>query len=126
MIIGILKEYGNENRVAMLPGEVAVLKKLGVEVVVEQGAGKNAFVSDEEYFYAGASVSGRKELIAKASLLLSVNPPLREDINSFSAGQILCSVVNPAETGNCLDNARTQWFRALSPLHDPITTGARS
>src|SRR4030043_617684 len=126
MIIGILKEYGNENRVAMLPGEVAVLKKLGVEVVVEQGAGKNAFVSDEEYFYAGVSVSGRKELIAKSSLLLSVNPPLREDINSFSAGQILCSVVNPAENGKWLDKARIHGLTVLALDLIPRTTRAQS
>ena len=110
----------------MLPGEVAVLKKLGVEVVVEQGAGKNAFVSDEEYFYAGASVSGRKELIAKASLLLSVNPPLREDINSFSAGQILCSVVNPAENGKWLDKARIHGLTVLALDLIPRTTRAQS
>lgn len=126
MVIGIFKEQGAENRVAMLPGEVAVLKKLGVEVVVEQGAGKNAFVSDEEYFYAGASVSGRKELIAKASLLLSVNPPLREDINSFSAGQILCSVVNPAENGKWLDKARIHGLTVLALDLIPRTTRAQS
>jgi len=126
MIIGILKEYGNENRVAMLPGEAAVLKKLGVEVVVEKGAGKNAFVSDEEYLYAGASVCGRKELIAKSSLLLSVNPPLHEDINSFSAGQILCSVVNPAENGKWLDKARIHGLTVLALDLIPRTTRAQS
>ncbi len=126
MVIGIFKEQGAENRVAMLPGEVAVLKKLGVEVVVEQGAGKNAFVSDEEYIYAGASVSGRKELIAKSSLLLSVNPPLREDINSFSAGQILCSVINPAENGKWLDKARIHGLTVLALDLIPRTTRAQS
>ena len=35
MIIGILKETGTENRVAILPGEVAALKKMGIEVLVE-------------------------------------------------------------------------------------------
>ena len=35
MIIGILKETGTENRVAMLPGEVVTLKKMGIEVLVE-------------------------------------------------------------------------------------------
>jgi len=126
MVIGIFKEQGAENRVAMLPGEVAVLKKLGVEVVVEQGAGENAFVSDEEYLYAGASVSGRKELIAKSSLLLSVNPPLREDINSFSAGQILCTVVNPAENGKWLDKARIHGLTVLALDLIPRTTRAQS
>ena len=126
MVIGIFKEQGAENRVAMLPGEVAVLKKLGVEVVVEQGAGENAFVSDEEYLYAGASVSGRKELISKSSLLLSVNPPLREDINSFSAGQILFTVVNPAENGKWLDKARIHGLTVLALDLIPRTTRAQS
>ena len=49
MIIGIIKEAGTENRVAMLPGEVAVLKKMGIEVLVEIGAGERAFASDNDY-----------------------------------------------------------------------------
>ena len=36
MVIGILKESGAERRVAMLPGEVAILVKLGVTVNVEK------------------------------------------------------------------------------------------
>jgi alanine dehydrogenase len=32
MVIGILKESGTEKRVAMLPGEVAIIKKLGVDI----------------------------------------------------------------------------------------------
>ena len=43
MFVGILKESGSENRVAMLPGEAASLRKLGVEVMVESGAGNRAF-----------------------------------------------------------------------------------
>ena len=39
MILGILKESGTEKRVAMLPGEVSALKKMGIEVLVEIGAG---------------------------------------------------------------------------------------
>ena len=43
MIIGILKETGTENRVAILPGEVIVMKKMGIEVMVELHAGEKAF-----------------------------------------------------------------------------------
>ena len=46
MIIGILKESGSENRVALLPGEVIGLKKLGVESMVERESGQNAFATD--------------------------------------------------------------------------------
>jgi len=40
MLIGVLKEAGNENRVAILPPEVNSLKKMGIDVVVENNAGK--------------------------------------------------------------------------------------
>ena len=79
----------------MLPGEVSVLKKMGIEVIVELHAGEKAFASDDAYLAAGAIIAERKEVISKAEMLLSVNPPAREDINSFSEGQVLCSVLNP-------------------------------
>jgi NAD(P) transhydrogenase subunit alpha len=90
MIIGILKETGKENRVAMLPGEVSSLRKLGVEVVVELHAGEKAYASDDDYVSSGATMAQRSEVIAKAAMLLSVNPPLGDDIASFREGQILC------------------------------------
>ena len=67
MISGILKESGCENRVAMLPGEVTGLIKLGVEVLVEKSAGENAFVSDEEYRKAGAFPSSRKDILSESA-----------------------------------------------------------
>ncbi len=39
MTIGILKESGTENRIAMLPDAVTLLKNQGVEVIVERLAG---------------------------------------------------------------------------------------
>ena len=35
-------------------------------------------------------------------MLLSVNPPLDDDINSFREGQVLCSVLNPVENSTGL------------------------
>jgi NAD(P) transhydrogenase subunit alpha len=49
MIIGILKESGTENRVAILPAEVVALKKMGIDVLVEKNAGERAFSSDIAY-----------------------------------------------------------------------------
>ena len=75
MIAGILRESGNENRVALIPCETTVLKKLGMEVMVEFHAGERAFISDDEYKAAGATLADRKEIISRAALLLTVNPP---------------------------------------------------
>ena len=71
------------NRVAMLPGEVAALKKMGIEVLVEHHAGEQAFASDKDYQAAGASTLSRKEVISKAEMFLSVNPVPEDDLKSF-------------------------------------------
>lgn len=126
MVIGILRESPAENRVAMLPGEVAVLIKLGVEVVVEQGAGERAFASDREYQASGGTACERKEVLSRSSLLLSVNPPLNDDIKTFSEGQAICCLVNPAENSKWLERARISGLTVLALDLVPRTTRAQS
>jgi NAD(P) transhydrogenase subunit alpha len=126
MVIGILKESGAEKRVAMLPGEVVVIKKLGVDIIVENGAGEKAWASDTEYLSAGASITGRKDLISKSSFLLCVNPPLEENLDSFREGQVLCSVVNPVENSKWLEKARIKGLTVLALDLIPRTTRAQS
>lgn len=126
MIIGILKESGTENRVAMLPGEVSGLKKLGIEVIVETKAGEKAFFTDKDYQSAGASTGERKEVISKAEMLLSVNPPLGDNINSFKEGQVLCSVLNPVENKSWTEKARSHGLTVLALDLVPRTTRAQA
>lgn len=126
MIIGILKETGTENRVAILPGEVCALKKMGIEVIVELHAGQRAFASDDAFRKAGAMLAERKEVISKAAMLLSVNPPLDDDLNSYNEGQILCCVLNPVENSGWLDRARQKGLTILALDIIPRTTRAQS
>jgi len=126
MIIGILKETGTENRVALLPGEVAVLKKMGIEVLVELHAGEQAFATDKDFQAAGAILVERKEIISRAEMLLSVNPPLGDEIDSFREGQVLCSVLNPVENSSWLEKARLQGLTVLALDLVPRTTRAQS
>lgn len=56
MIIGILKDSGAERRVALLPAEVAAVRKTGIDVLTEKGAGEKAFTGDDAYLSAGALV----------------------------------------------------------------------
>jgi NAD(P) transhydrogenase subunit alpha len=126
MIIGILKESGSENRVALLPGEVSILKKLGVEVILEHNAGEGAFATDKAYLAAGASAADRNEVISKSEMLLSVNPPLDDDIKSFREGQVICTVLNPVENSKWLELARLQGLSILALDLVPRTTRAQS
>lgn len=126
MIAGILKESANENRVAILPEEVNVLKNMGISVLVEMNAGEHAFAADSAYTRAGARTVTRKEVIAEADLLISVNPPLDDDINSFKEGQVLCSVLNPSGNGDWLEKARLRGLSVLALDLVPRTTRAQS
>jgi len=126
MIAGILRESGTEKRVAMLPAEAAGLKKLGLDVIVEHGAGVNAFTSDNDYLKAGIEASPRKDLLERSHLLLSVNILPEEDLNLCREGQVLCSVVNPVENRAWLEKANSRKLTVLALDLIPRTTRAQS
>ena len=47
MILGLLKEYGNETRVAFLPEIAKTLTDMKAGVLVEKSAGEKAFTPDK-------------------------------------------------------------------------------
>jgi NAD(P) transhydrogenase subunit alpha len=126
MLIGVLKEAGNENRVAILPPEVNSLKKMGIDVVVENKAGERAFASDSDYKTAGARLASRRDVISESELLLSINPPVDDDISFFREGQVLCSVLNPVVNRDWLEKARIRGLSVLALDLIPRTTRAQS
>jgi len=126
MTIGILKESGSENRVAMLPLEIASIKKLGVEVIIEKKAGEKAFITDNDYNSCGSVVAERSEVIQKSDLLLSVNPPLSDEVSVFREGQVLCCVLNPLENREWIEKCRQQGLTILALDIVPRTTRAQA
>ncbi len=126
MVIGILREPDSENRVAMLPGEVSAVRKLGIEVLAEYGAGERSFASDNEYIGAGALTGSRKEVISKSSFLLTVNPLIAESLDSFREGLVLCSMLNLAENTAWLESLRMKGVTLLALDMVPRITRAQS
>jgi len=126
MILGVLKENGNENRVAILPAEVVSMKKMGIDVLVETNAGERAFASNLAYNNAGARLAERRDVISESEMLLSINPPVEDDINSFREGQVLCSILNPIANSNWLEKARLKGLSVLALDLIPRTTRAQS
>ncbi|MBN1986856.1 MAG: Re/Si-specific NAD(P)(+) transhydrogenase subunit alpha [Prolixibacteraceae bacterium] len=95
MILGLLKEHGKENRVALLPEIVKTFTDMKVEVLVEQGAGETAFTSDSDYKEAGARIGSRAEVFEKSEVLLQIQPPAEEDIPKIQKNQVWISAFNP-------------------------------
>ncbi|NOZ04673.1 MAG: Re/Si-specific NAD(P)(+) transhydrogenase subunit alpha [FCB group bacterium] len=77
MIVAIPKEITpGERRVAAIPATVKEMVKKGLTVHVQAGAGAGAFISDEEYQAAGASIIDNvEELYRDADLILKVDSP---------------------------------------------------
>lgn len=126
MLVGVLKETGNENRVAILPAEAVALKKIGIDVIVETHAGDRAFASDDDYNKAGVGVKSRNEIISQSEMLLSINPPVEDDLKLFKEGQVLCSVLNPVVNSQWLEEARLHKLSVLALDLIPRTTRAQS
>jgi NAD/NADP transhydrogenase alpha subunit len=66
MVIGVVKERtAGERRGALVPEPVGVLQKTGLDVVVECGAGADAWFSDDAYADAGAALTRFSEVLAR-------------------------------------------------------------
>ena len=103
MNIGIPKEIApGENRVAMVPANVAALTARGHQVVVEAGAGDAAGYPDTAYLEAGAQLSDdRDALFANAEIVLQVQGFGANSFNSEAdlarvrPGQLLMASMDP-------------------------------
>ncbi len=95
MILGLLKEHGNETRVALLPEIVKTFIDLKVEVWVEKGAGETAFAKDADYEAVGAKTVSRKDVFDKAEVLLQIQPPADGDTQKIKDNQVWISAFNP-------------------------------
>src|SRR5680860_329190 len=95
MILGLLKEYGTENRVALLPEIVKTFTDLKVVVLVEKGAGENAFAANADYEAVGAKIVSRDDVFKQAEVLLQIQPPADGDTEKIKETQVWISAFNP-------------------------------
>ncbi|HQS23990.1 MAG: NAD(P) transhydrogenase subunit alpha [Sphingobacteriia bacterium 24-36-13] len=126
MIIGILKEPAGENRVAMLPEQLVLLVKQGIEVMVEKDAGANAFANNELYVTAGATVTNRNTVLSSASILLSYWSIPDDELAKTQKGVILIGVFQPLFNFQLMKAWASNGFTVFSLDMIPRTTRAQS
>src|SRR5579863_8034866 len=97
MRIFVPKEvYPGETRVAIAPGGVSKLSKLGAGVEVEKGLGAGINWTDEDYEKAGARLStDRIQSLREAELILRVRKPPIEEVDYLSPTAIHVSLLDP-------------------------------
>jgi NAD(P) transhydrogenase subunit alpha len=94
--VGVVREWvPGERRVAMVPDVVARLRSTGVAVLVEAGAGAEAWFADSAYVEAGATVDTAATVDERSDILLCVQPPDPGRVARLRAGQMLVGMLNP-------------------------------
>ncbi len=134
MKIGIPREVKEgEKRVAIVPMMAMELKKLDAEVLVEKGAGAQAFFKDAEYEKAGARiVPDAATLYKEADLILKVQPPQinpenkKHELDLIREGGTLIGFLNPAANKELIDQLLAKKITAFAMELIPRITRAQS
>ncbi|MEK9661957.1 MAG: Re/Si-specific NAD(P)(+) transhydrogenase subunit alpha [Alphaproteobacteria bacterium] len=102
MKIAIAKERRpHEARVAATPDTVKRYISMGLDVAVETGAGEGAYILDQAYADAGATMGDRKAVLDGADIVLKVQRPRtqgdggEDGLGDIPDGAILIGLHNP-------------------------------
>ncbi|MBX3092772.1 MAG: Re/Si-specific NAD(P)(+) transhydrogenase subunit alpha [Cryobacterium sp.] len=96
MRVGVTREQREgERRVAATPETVEQLTKLGLDVVVEKGAGDESGFSDASYKKAGASIAAKLAL-GSLDVLLHVRPLSAATATSLKKGAVTIGMASPS------------------------------
>ena len=94
MRIAVAREADSaEDRVAATPETVKKLKTLGVDVVVERGAGTKSGIPDSDFTAAGASVAAGAA--ANADVVLKVRRPGAIELAGYKRGALVLAIMDP-------------------------------
>ncbi|MDB5525754.1 MAG: transhydrogenase subunit alpha [Rhizobium sp.] len=90
----IAKETEGEPRVGGSPDTVKKIKSLGLDVVVEAGAGDSSRIPDSEFEGQGARIGSRADA-ATADIILKVRRPTSDEIRGYRSGAIVIAIMDP-------------------------------
>jgi H+-translocating NAD(P) transhydrogenase subunit alpha len=122
MVIGVLKETNDDKRVSLLPEHITLLQKLNATLVVETGAGLNAFATDDAYKTAGAIIANSADEVAqKSDIILSINPP-----NEVADSKVYIGVFQPLFNFNNMKIWSVKNVTTFSMDNVPRSTRAQS
>jgi NAD(P) transhydrogenase subunit alpha len=134
MIVGVPREtYPGERRVALVPAVVPSLKKAGLDVLVQAGAGLQAGYPDADYVEKGARLAPtREEVFAAADILVQFlchganDKNGSEDLPLLRKGQVLTGFLRPLGTVKTVQDIASRGVTSFSVELMPRITRAQS
>ena len=96
MKVAVVRETApGERRVALVPEAVVKLRAAGYEILLESGAGDGAWLTDDSYAEAGASVVSRSDALSAADAIVMVGRPDDATVDALHKGQVLLGLLAP-------------------------------
>jgi H+-translocating NAD(P) transhydrogenase subunit alpha len=122
------KEHAqDERRVALVPDTATKLIGAGLDVSVEEGAGSQAYVTDEAYEKAGVKVvKDRANVVKDADVVLKVQAPDAGEVDLLRKGAVLISFLQPATQGDIVRALASRGVTAFSLELVPRISRAQS
>jgi NAD(P) transhydrogenase subunit alpha len=126
MLVAVPKEIRDgEKRVALVPDIINKLTRLGLEVVIESGAGVDAQASDDAYRATGAQIVAG-DVLKSADVVLSVTALTPAQIGTLKKGAITISFLSVVNQRESIDAAVAAGVTAFSLELVPRISRAQS
>ena len=134
MIVGVPKEsFPGERRVALVPSVIPNLKKAGLEVVIEKGAGSEAGYPDATYADKGAkvlpdraTVFGTADIITQVLCYGSNDRTGKADLPLMKRDQALIGFLRPLGSKEVVQDIAGKGVTSFAVEMMPRTTRAQS
>ena len=134
MIVGVPKEsFPGERRVALVPSVIPNLKKAGLEVVIEKGAGSEAGYPDATYADKGAkvlpdraAVFGTADIITQVLCYGSNDRTGKADLPLMKRDQVLIGFLRPLGSKEVVQDIAGKGVTSFAVEMMPRTTRAQS
>ena len=128
MIVGSTKEdLSLEKRIAITPEAAKSIINLGIKICIEKNYATHIGINDEEYKTVGVEIKNTPdEVINSCKLLVKVNCPSNNEINSLKEKTILIGMLNPAKNKNQINEIIKKKINVFSLELLPRITRAQS
>ncbi|NGX42454.1 MAG: NAD(P) transhydrogenase subunit alpha part 1 [Chlamydiae bacterium] len=104
-----------ETRTAIVPEIVKQLVSLGLDIEIESGLGSHLYYSDDDYAEQGAKISTNKqESYKNADIVLRLNKPAPEDLQSLKKGSLHISFLDPFHEHQLVEDLASAQVNAIS------------
>jgi NAD(P) transhydrogenase subunit alpha len=124
-VVAIRERAANERRVAISPEIAKKLKSLGANTLIETGAGSGANLPDSAFPEVETAPDAASAL-ARAEVLLKVQPPTLEEIALLPKGSIVISYLQPHADAERTRALRDRGITAFAMELLPRTTRAQA